>query len=239
VSDAARAYLVAGCRPWSRRVFDQRLRALPGTWHYVSTPEELEAALERMAAPPRYAFFPHWSWKVPEAVVERHECVGFHMTDLPYGRGGSPLQHLILRGHRTTKLSALRLVSELDAGPVYAKAELSLHGRAEEIYERAMDVAAEIIAGIVRDEPEPRPQPLGPEGRSSVFRRRRPEESRLPELASPESLYDFIRMLDAPGYPHAFLTHGSFRLAFSHAVLEGDTLTARVAIGPEPAEPRG
>jgi methionyl-tRNA formyltransferase len=159
------------------------------------------------------------------------------MTDLPYGRGGSPLQHLILRGHRATKLSALRLVGELDAGPLYAKADLSLEGRAEAIYERAMDTAAELIAAIVRDEPEPRPQPMGP---ASVFRRRKPEESRLPELASPEAVYDFIRMLDAPGYPHAFLSHGSFRFTFSHAELENGAITARVCIEPEPeAAPPG
>ncbi len=27
----------------------------------------------------------------------KFECVCFHMTDVPYGRGGSPLQNLIIR----------------------------------------------------------------------------------------------------------------------------------------------
>jgi len=37
------------------------------------------------------------------------------MTDVPYGRGGSPLQNLIVRGHTETKLTALRCVRDLDA----------------------------------------------------------------------------------------------------------------------------
>ena len=56
------------------------------------------------------------------------------MTDLPYGRGGSPLQNLIIRGHKKTKISALRMVNELDAGPIYFKRSLSLNGNAQKIY---------------------------------------------------------------------------------------------------------
>ena len=70
---------------------------------------------------PRYVFFPHWSWKVPDDILGATECVCFHMTDVPFGRGGSPLQNLIVRGHTETRVSALRMVSEPDAGPVYMK----------------------------------------------------------------------------------------------------------------------
>ncbi len=56
------------------------------------------------------------------------------MTDLPYGRGGSPLQNLIQRGHTSTMLTALRCGAGLDTGDVYLKQPLSLHGSAEEIF---------------------------------------------------------------------------------------------------------
>ena len=42
---------------------------------------------------PDYIFFPHWSYYIPEEITNQWECVVFHMTDLPYGRGGSPLQN--------------------------------------------------------------------------------------------------------------------------------------------------
>jgi len=38
------------------------------------------------------------------------------MTDLSYGRGGSPLQNLIVRGYKDTMISALWIEKELDSG---------------------------------------------------------------------------------------------------------------------------
>ena len=43
-------------------------------------------ALEQIK--PEFVFFPHWSWLIPEEIHSRFDCVIFHMTDLPYGRGG-------------------------------------------------------------------------------------------------------------------------------------------------------
>ena len=53
---------------------------------------------------PDYILLPHWSYIMPRELFENRECVVFHMTDLPYGRGGSPLQNLIVRGHRETMI---------------------------------------------------------------------------------------------------------------------------------------
>jgi methionyl-tRNA formyltransferase len=76
-------------------------------------------------------------------------CVVFHMTDVPFGRGGSPLQNLIARGIYETRLSALRCEAEVDAGTVYLKRSLSLHGLGEEIFMRAADAMAPMISEIV------------------------------------------------------------------------------------------
>jgi len=89
---------------------------------------------------PRFVFFPHWSWIIPNEIYDSFECVLFHMTDLPFGRGGSPLQNLIVRGFENTKISALQVSEELDAGLIYLKKDLSLHGTAEEIFLRASDI---------------------------------------------------------------------------------------------------
>ena len=39
------------------------------------------------------------------------------MTDLPFGRGGTPLQNLIVKGFDKTKISALKVTKGIDAGP--------------------------------------------------------------------------------------------------------------------------
>ena len=65
------------------------------------------------------------------------------MTDLPYGRGGSPLQNLIVRGKKDTMLSAIQVEKELDAGAIYMKMPLSLEGSAAQILRRASNIIFE------------------------------------------------------------------------------------------------
>ncbi|MGD0792421.1 MAG: hypothetical protein ABR920_11685 [Terriglobales bacterium] len=226
-------YIVAGCKSWHRRVFGEVLSKLEGEWHYVGEREQLSLENIRELRP-RYAFFLHWSWKVPAEILDEFECVCFHMTDVPYGRGGSPLQNLIVRGHRNTKLTALRMTSEFDAGPVYLKRNLSLEGGAEEIYLRACTLSADMIKQIVQDEMQPLPQT----GEPVNFRRRKPEESRIAKLDSLEQLHDFIRMLDAEGYPRAFLSHAGYRFEFSRSALYDGRIVADVQITVEPKEPK-
>lgn len=220
-----KSYLVLGCKPWNRRLFDETLRLLPGRWTYLDSPKELTLDLVRKLAP-RYIFFLHWSWKVPDEIVNRRECVCFHMTDVPFGRGGSPLQNLIVRGHRETKLSALRMTGEFDAGPVYLKQPLSLEGDAEEIYLRAGRLSVKMIERIVQEEMTPVPQ----EGKAVNFKRRTPPESEIGNCSSLESLYDFIRMLDAEGYPRAFLHHSGMRFELSRPALYDGRIVADVTI---------
>jgi len=224
---ATPVYLVAGSPPWSRKVFDQSISKYPGSWHFVSRPEELTVDLV-VRLVPRYVFFLHWSWRVPAEIVGDYECVCFHMTDVPFGRGGSPLQNLIVRGYRRTKLTALRMVEAFDAGPVYLKADLSLAGSAEEIYLRASHLSARMIGQLIERQPTPTPQ----QGEPIVFKRRRPDESRIGARLSPTKLYDFIRMLDAEGYPRAYVEHAGYRWELSSATLEQGEVRAAVTIRP-------
>lgn len=223
---SARNYVVATIKPWNVDAFGRLARRLPGRWHLIESRERLTiGALRRLK--PRYVFFPHWSWKVPKAMLTEFECVCFHMTDVPYGRGGSPLQNLIVRGRRTTKLSALRMTGEMDAGPVYLKRSLSLGGRAVAIYGKVADLVFGMIAEIAAREPAPVPQ----RGAAVIFTRRTPNQSRLPTVGRVNSIYDHIRMLDAPTYPPAFVEWGDFRLEFSRAKLTADgEVSAQVRI---------
>lgn len=191
----------------------------------VRTRDEL--TLDRLAAAnPRYVIFPHWSWKIPSTIYEKYECVIFHMTDLPFGRGGSPLQNLIVRGFKDTQLTALRCVEELDAGPIYLQRPLSLEGSAEEIFARAALMMEEMIDLLLSQEPLLRPQ-TGP---VVCFERRTPEQSDLSSAASLQEIYDKIRMLDADGYPRAFIDAENVCLEFSQARINENCVQATVRI---------
>lgn len=176
---------------------------------------------------PEIIFFPHWSYIIPEEIFENWQCIVFHMTDLPYGRGGSPLQNLIVRGHKETKISAIHVTKILDEGPVYCKEDLTLDGSAEEIFKKASDIIFhKMMPYIIEEKPEPVPQ----EGEVVVFKRRKPSQSELQAEMTTEEIYDYIRMLDAEGYPNAYVMLGKHKLSFTKARLENGKISCQVEI---------
>jgi methionyl-tRNA formyltransferase len=203
----------------------ERLREKTGhSFIFVGSPDELirELAVEVVD----YIFFPHWSWIIPEEVWGRHECVIFHMTDLPYGRGGSPLQNLIVRGKKETKISALKCSAGLDEGDIYCKVPLALHGTAEEIFKKMVPLIEDMIISILTNNIIPSPQV----GVPIYFKRRTPEDGCINHLERIEDVYDYIRMLDAETYPNAFVEIDNLVLSFTDARLEKDEVIARVKI---------
>ncbi len=176
---------------------------------------------------PKYVFFPHWSYIIEKEVYENFNCVIFHMTDLPFGRGGSPLQNLIERGIYKTKISAIKCVKELDAGDIYLKKDFSIkEGSAHEIYLRGAKIISDMIDEIIEKDINPLPQ----QGEVVEFKRRTPEMSDIKDLNDINKIYDYIRMLDAPGYPKAFLENEKVKYEFFNAKIKDGNLFAEVEI---------
>ncbi len=174
---------------------------------------------------PDYIFFPHWSYLIPADIYEKYTCVVFHMTDLPFGRGGSPLQNLIIRKINETKVSAIKVEKEIDAGPIYMKEEVSLRGSAQEIFDRVSEIVfKKMIPRFWKEEIEPSEQ----QGEVVFFKRRTPEQSELFMDMETDDIYDYIRMLDAEEYPNAFLYFGEYKLSFQNAEIINGKLNAKV-----------
>lgn len=224
-SQDKRHCVLATNRAWKQDMVERLIARTGRDFVLISSSKNLTVEY-LLSINPEFIFFPHWSHRIDPSIYEQFECVIFHMTDLPYGRGGSPLQNLIARGIYETKISALRCVEEMDAGPIYLKKPFSLYGSAEEIFLRASAVIEDMIAEILEKRPEPMPQ----EGVPTVFKRRRPEEGNLAAAKSLEQAFDLIRMLDAEGYPNAFLNVGPFRIEFSRASMKTDQVLADVRI---------
>ena len=218
-------YIVATIKNWNIRNFHKIASEIKADWHLITNREDLTLAKIKPLNP-KYIFFPHWSWIIPEKVYANFECVVFHMTDLPFGRGGSPLQNLITREIYETKISALKVTEKLDGGPIYLKRNLCLHGSAEEIYIRASAITFEMIRHIVESEPSPAKQG----GESVIFKRRTPAESKMPDVPDLNKVFDWIRMLDAEGYPNAFIETDNLRLEFSRATLKDGNIVADTKI---------
>ena len=210
--------LIVSEKSWNKELVSYLQSTMPQYAFYLISQKE-DFTVERIGSrSPVKIFIPHWSYIIPSAIFERYECIVFHMTDLPYGRGGSPLQNLIVRGLTATKLSALRVEVGLDTGPVYLKMDLSLSGTAEEIFVRVNKLVGKMIVEIIQNNLQPVPQ----EGDPVVFKRRKPEQSDMSGLEKLEEIFDYIRMLDADGYPHAYIEKGEFRYEFTRASIKAD-----------------
>lgn len=217
-------HIFASNKNWNKKVFLDLQKNSKEKWFWSSNPTELKKNIKEQQ--PRYIFFIHWGWKVEKEIYSKYECVCFHMTDLPFGRGGSPLQNLIMLGLNKTKLSAFKMNDKMDAGPIYIKKNLSLKGRAQNIYVRVGKMSKDIILWIINEEPKP----INQLGKPLVFKRRKKEQSIVTKQSTLIELYDFIRMLDAETYPRANIEFGNFKIEFFKPKLQNDNISANVII---------
>lgn len=220
--------IIATIKSWNIDRAYQLQRSMMGKHEIIVYTKKEELNISQLKqVDPDLILFPHWSHIIEKEIFEHWICVVFHMTDLPYGRGGSPLQNLIVRGHKHTMISAIRVTEQLDAGPIYMKKPLSLSGSAQEIFIRCADlVFHEMIPQFL----EEIPPFMAQEGEVVTFKRRRAEDGEITADMTLEKIYDYIRMLDGEGYPHAYLNYGDYRLEFERAVLSasGDRIDAKV-----------
>ena len=195
-------YVIATIKSWNINNCRKLAEQFPDHNFRIVTEKEELTYKTLSDIKPEFVFFPHWSWLMPEEVYEHFNCVVFHMTDLPFGRGGSPLQNLLVRGIYHTKITAIKVEAGLDMGDIYLKEPLDIStGSADEIFSKISDI---VFGRMIPRFIEEKLLLMHQEGEPAVFSRRRPEQSEIPEGLSQRQIYDYIRMLDGGGYPAAY-----------------------------------
>jgi len=218
-------YIVATIKSWNKKNFQKNFYN-KSNFYLITNKKDLNFKKIKKINP-KYIFIPHWSWIIPENIWQNFNCVVFHMTDLPYGRGGTPLQNLIDKGHKKTKISAIKVDRGIDTGDIYLKADLDLNGSAEEIYRQVSNIIFnKMIPYIIKNNPLSKKQ----NGKVVKFKRRKPKQSEILPDMNLKKVYNQIRMLDAEGYPRAFLKTKELKFNFSKAKLKNKKLTANVEI---------
>ena len=161
---------------------------------------------------PNLIFFPHWSYKVENKIIENFKCIGFHSTPLPYGRGGSPIQNMVLRGFKNTKVCCFNLTKNLDDGDIYFSYRLNLNGTANEIFLNLYNLIFKMIKKFIKKKYIPKSQ----KGKILIFKRRNKNESLIEKKINLKKLYDKIRILDydEKEFPKAFIKHGKLKIIF-------------------------
>lgn len=90
---------------------------------------------------------------VPETVLEERLWLNVHPSLLPRWRGAAPVERAIMAGDIETGVTIIRLVNELDAGPMAAQQALAIDAEddAGEVYAKAAQIAVDLLDTVLAD----------------------------------------------------------------------------------------
>ncbi len=129
---------------------------------------------------------------IPRDLLDQHLWLNVHPSLLPRWRGAAPVERAIMAGDTETGVTVIRLVEELDAGPIAAQ-ELFPIGPDDDsgaIYDRAVPLAVELLEQTL-SAPEFSPQP----GEGVTYAEKIGPEDRVLDLSKPEEAVNRVRAL--------------------------------------------
>src|ERR1051325_6859939 len=92
----------------------------------------------------------------------RHGCINVHFSLLPKYRGAAPVNWAIVNGEEQTGVTTMKIVQELDAGPLLLQKSLKIEANeiAPALLSRLAKLGAQLLSETVRnlDQIKPRPQ---------------------------------------------------------------------------------
>lgn len=132
-----------------------------------------------------------------------------HASDLPLGRGWSPLIWQVLAGARDITVTMLEAVDTVDAGPIWRQETFRIEGHElhDELNERLFEIEVRLMDWAVEHVPGSMPVPQR-DVPPTYYRLRKPEDSRLDPRRTIEDQFDLLRTCDPERYPAFFDLRG-------------------------------
>jgi methionyl-tRNA formyltransferase len=129
---------------------------------------------------------------IPGPLLERALWLNVHPSLLPKWRGTAPVERSLMAGEGETGVSIIKLVEELDAGPIAAQESFPVGAEddAGTVYAKAAEVAERLLSDLLAREPEFRAQ----EGEATYAGKIGPTDREL-DLTRPVDALNRIRAL--------------------------------------------
>jgi methionyl-tRNA formyltransferase len=98
---------------------------------------------------------------VKAPLLTDHDILNVHPSLLPRWRGAAPVERAMMAGDAQTGVSIMRLVAELDAGPVYAQQPEPILPTDDyaSLSARLQDISVTLLKRVLETDPSPVPQP--------------------------------------------------------------------------------
>jgi methionyl-tRNA formyltransferase len=152
--------------------------------------------------------------------AHRYGCINVHFSLLPKYRGAAPVNWAIVNGEQETGVTTMRIVEELDAGPLLLQSATRI-GESEtapELMKRLSETGADLLSETLRDiqQIDPKPQRHEDATFAPILRR---EDGRIDWTMDAAAIERRVRGLQP--WPNAHTTLNSRRLIIRQASVEG------------------
>jgi len=129
---------------------------------------------------------------IPRDLLGRHLWLNVHPSLLPRQRGAAPVERALMAGDAETGVTLIKLVEELDAGPIAAQQAFPVgpDDDAGAVYDRATELAVELLERVL---PAPSFIPQPEEG--VTYAEKIGAEDRQLDLSRPEEAVNRVRAL--------------------------------------------
>ena len=144
----------------------------------------------------------------PGVLAHNRRNLVVHASDLPKGRGFSPMTWQVLEGRNEIPVCLLEAAEDVDTGPIVYRTTMRFEGH--ELIEEMRAILGRMHVELCRrflDEPSP-PTGAPQQGEPTNHPRRRPADSRLDPARSIAEQFDLLRTVDHEAYPAFFDLHG-------------------------------
>jgi methionyl-tRNA formyltransferase len=141
-----------------------------------------------------------------------------HESDLPQGKGWSPLTWQILEGKNRIPVTLLEAADRVDSGPIYNQhwIEFKEHELIDELRAEQAKATNALCHWFINNFPESAQQARNQIGEESFYKRRRPQDSALDPNKTIAEQFNLLRVVDNERYPAWFSLEGNlFKIKIS------------------------
>lgn len=148
---------------------------------------------------------------VPVDILQRnkHNLV-VHESDLPKGKGWSPLTWQILEGKNEIPITLFEAAESVDSGRIYLKDTMRFSGNEliDEMREVQAQASFSLCLQFISEYPRVLSDAQEQRGESTYYRRRMPEDSKLDIDKTIREQINLLRVVDNERYPAYFELDG-------------------------------
>ena len=150
-------------------------------------------------------FMLSYSRIVKQGFLDMHAyTIVIHASDLPKGKGMSPLTWQVLEGKNEIVFSLFKATEKLDEGDIFIKKTLKLNGNelVDELREKQVEMPLDLATSFINDHGNLKA--VKQEGEGFQYQRRTPLDSQLDINKTISEQFNVLRVCDNENYPAFF-----------------------------------